>query len=62
MTPLLSRKEVARLLNVSPRTIARWTVSGALRPVRLSSRAVRYDLADVSQLIVNALPNGKEAN
>ena len=50
-SPLLSRKEVARFLKVTHRTVARWEAAGAIKPIRWSSRAIRYDQRDVDRLV-----------
>jgi excisionase family DNA binding protein len=50
--PLLTVAEVARLLNVSIKTVQRYEAAGTLRPVRLSRRAVRYCPADVEAVMV----------
>jgi len=49
---LLRAAEVAALLAVTPRTVRALADRGELRRVRLSSRAVRYELAEVEALIV----------
>lgn len=61
LPPFISRREVARLLNVSTRTIARWALTGALKPVRLSNRALRYCQHDVQRLIADGQTSQKEA-
>lgn len=50
--PLLNRKEAAKLLNVSPGTLAVWdcTKRYDLRPMKIG-RAVRYRLADINRFL-----------
>ena len=50
---LLTEKDVARRLQVSPRTVARIKADGELRHVRISDRAVRFRPEDVDDYIVN---------
>ena len=59
-SPLLSRKEVACFLNVTTRTVARWELNGTLKPIRLSRRAVRYNLCDIQRFVVNGQISQKE--
>jgi excisionase family DNA binding protein len=58
ISALLTRAEVAEILRVDPRTIARWTADGRLRQVKLGVgvRTVRYRAEDIAALIdaVNA--------
>jgi predicted site-specific integrase-resolvase len=51
---LLTRKQVAGLFCVSRKTIARWTKLGELTAIYINSRVVRYDPAQVNQLIREA--------
>lgn len=51
---LLSRQEVADILTVSTRTIARWERKGLLSPIRLSSRIIRYSREEVDALLAEA--------
>ena len=53
-TELLSRQEVADLLTVTPRTIARWEKKNLLTPIRLSSRIIRYSRSEVEELLVKS--------
>jgi excisionase family DNA binding protein len=48
---LLTSKEVAAVLRVTPRTIRRWTHDGILEPVRVGGRIVRYTPESVEALI-----------
>ena len=45
-TEYLTRKEVCKLLQISPVTLNKWTKSGILTSYRLNSR-VRYKRADI---------------
>lgn len=47
MTALLTAREVAELLSVSPETVLRWTRRGELPAIRLPSGALRYREADL---------------
>lgn len=47
---LLTRKETAELLQVSPVTLWQWDKDGKLKAVRLNSR-VRYRIQDIEQFI-----------
>ena len=49
-SPLLTVEQVAERLQVSPRTVRRWTAGGAL-PVVQFGRAVRVRPADLQRLI-----------
>ena len=46
-----SRKEVASLCGVHTETIKRWGRIGKIHPIRLSARCVRYDLAEIEELL-----------
>jgi predicted DNA-binding transcriptional regulator AlpA len=48
---LLTRSEVARLLAVSTRTVARMETRGALTPVPALLPTIRYDAAEVQALL-----------
>ena len=48
---LITSQQAARLLGLKAQTIENWGRSGKLPRVVLSSRAIRYRLADVRQLI-----------
>jgi excisionase family DNA binding protein len=52
---LLTPKEVATRLRVSPRTVYSWIESGRLASVRLSARTTRVPEAAVSALVTGAL-------
>ena len=43
MSPLMTTREVAELLRVSPATVLRWAQAGKLPSVRLSSAVLRFD-------------------
>ncbi|MEN6384375.1 MAG: helix-turn-helix domain-containing protein [Phycisphaerales bacterium] len=48
---LLTIQEAAKCLAVSDRTLFSLTQSGRIKAVRISSRAVRYDMRDLEQFI-----------
>lgn len=48
---LLSRLEVAEVFNISTRTVARWEEKGLLKPIRITSRLIRYQKRDIDALI-----------
>lgn len=47
----LTAREVAARLSICTKTIRRMVDRGVLRPVRLSTRCVRYSVADVSEAL-----------
>ena len=51
---VLTLAEVAALLRVSQRTVARMAASGALRSIALGKRCVRFSAADVHAIIEGA--------
>jgi excisionase family DNA binding protein len=50
---LVTPEEAARLLSLSPRTLARLTAAGEIRPVR-AGRSVRYDRRELERWIEQA--------
>lgn len=74
MRPLLSFNDIATFCRVSTRTVRRYVDRGLLKPIRISSRTVRFSEADVLALTqqtvlkssgVNApvaLPEQQESN
>jgi len=48
---LLTRKEVAKILGVSPATVHRYEQRGFIQPIRLTARTILYRREDVSQLL-----------
>lgn len=52
---LLSRKDVAQMLNVHTETVKRWQRAGRLRACILGPTVVRYDPADVARLIAESV-------
>lgn len=48
---LLSRLQVAVMLDVSTETIKRWERAGVLKSVRFNSRVLRYRREDVERMI-----------
>jgi len=51
MPSLMSRIQLAALLNVTERTIDRWAKTGRLNPVRLGQRYTRFLAEDVQRLL-----------
>jgi excisionase family DNA binding protein len=50
--PLLTRKQTAEKLNMSPRTLAKWAMTDKNLPVvRIGTRAVRYRQEDVEEFL-----------
>ncbi len=47
----LTRKEAAKIFGVHPGSLKRWEKSGKLRPIRLTARCLRYNKAEVLQLL-----------
>lgn len=50
-SPLLTRAEVAELLQISKATVRRYEKDCKLRPVRLSPRVVRFMKEDIEKLV-----------
>lgn len=51
-TGLVSRKEVAEMAGVHPGTVKRWERRDkVLTPIRINSRVVRYNKAEVEKLL-----------
>ena len=49
---LLSRKQVAKMAGVHPGTVKRWECRDkVLTPIRINSRVIRYDKAEVDKLL-----------
>lgn len=49
---LLSRKQVAEIAGVHPGTVKRWERRDkVLTPIRINSRVIRYDKAEVDKLL-----------
>ena len=55
MKYLITRGDAAELLRVCKRTIARYERAGRLKPIRLTSRSVRYDMAQIEKLIEDSI-------
>jgi len=51
MESLLTISEVCQLLKVSKRTVQRWSKNGRLRPIRLSSRIIRFKKSDIERFL-----------
>jgi excisionase family DNA binding protein len=54
---LLTARELAEMLAVSPETILRWTRRGELRAIRLPGRAIRYREAEVEEWLEQRATN-----
>jgi excisionase family DNA binding protein len=50
LNPLLSTRDVAKQLQLSPRTIRRYVKAGLLTPVRITARTVRFRAEQIQQL------------
>jgi excisionase family DNA binding protein len=48
--PLLTKRDVAQHLAVSPRTVQRYIATGALRPVRIGN-VVRFEQTELSAFV-----------
>ena len=49
---LLSRKKIAKMAGVHPGTVKRWERRDkVLTPIRINSRVIRYDKAEVDKLL-----------
>ncbi len=59
MQLLRTRREAAARLQVSTRTIVRYEQARRLTPIRLSSRAIRYDDSEIEKLIEAATAGGR---
>jgi excisionase family DNA binding protein len=57
---MLSRGQVAEILGVSNRTVARWTKRGVLPHVRLGRRVIRYRERDLDSLVEKRTVRGTE--
>jgi predicted site-specific integrase-resolvase len=51
---LLSRRDIARICNVHPGSVARWERQGLLTAVKINARVTRYRAEEVERLIANA--------
>lgn len=51
---LLSRKDVAKICNVHPGSVARWERQGMLTGIKINARVTRYREDDVSRLVSSA--------
>ena len=52
---LISRRQAAEILGVTPKTIRRYEKSGRLTPIRLNNRVTRYRKEQLDELIQGAL-------
>ena len=54
--PSLTRKQLAERWNITTRTLKRWEKAGRINPLTLSSRVIRYRLAEVLAIEADAEP------
>jgi predicted site-specific integrase-resolvase len=57
---LWTRRQVADLFNVDPRTVHRWHLNGKLIPVRTPGGHTRYKDADIQALLTNTQADTNE--
>lgn len=50
-TELLTKEQVARLLNVRPCTVARWSVEGKLPRIVISPKVIRFNKNEVLKAV-----------
>jgi excisionase family DNA binding protein len=63
MPPMLTVREVARLLNVHANTARRWADKGILRAYRISGRGDRrFKWEDIDRFLVELNRNGGDTN
>jgi excisionase family DNA binding protein len=60
MSPLLTAREVAERLGVSPETVLRWTRRGELPAVRLPGGAIRYRPDELDAWLEARATRGRE--
>jgi excisionase family DNA binding protein len=51
MPELLTKEDVARLFNIKPNTVYRWSKEGVLRPIRPTKRTTRFLKDEVLKLL-----------
>ena len=51
MKRLITQKEAAEILGISPKTLWEWSNRGLIPQVRLPGTRVKYDIEDIEQLI-----------
>jgi len=47
----LSRRQAAQIFGVHPGSLKRWEKAGKLRPIKITSRCLRYDRAEVEAIL-----------
>jgi hypothetical protein len=52
--PLLSRRQLAQLLNLHPKTLERWEKANRIHALRLNRRVLRYDPTEIQRLLSEA--------
>lgn len=48
-TPLLTTKEAASILKVSPGTLRRWVSEGRIQAIKMTARCMRFDRAELAR-------------
>ncbi len=48
---LVTVDELAKVLKIQPRTVRRWAKLGKIPALKISARALRFDVADVMQAL-----------
>ena len=51
MKRLITQKEAAEILGISPKTLWEWSNRGLIPQVRLPGTRVKYDIKDIEQII-----------
>jgi excisionase family DNA binding protein len=59
---LLTTREVAEILGVMPETVLRWIDTRGLPVIRLTSRALRYDEAELDAWLAERTTRAGDAN
>ncbi len=57
-TELLTTRELAKRLRVTPETVRAWARRGCIPALRLSPKSTRYDLDTVLAALSSAAPKG----
>ena len=63
MSPLLTVREVAKLLNIHVNTVRRWGDQGILQPYRITNRGDRrFKREDIESFLTKLNSNGGDPN